>query len=39
VPADQQLARWLKRSLPPGGPPQLVLVANKAETKQAQQSE
>ncbi|KAI8465792.1 MAG: P-loop containing nucleoside triphosphate hydrolase protein [Monoraphidium minutum] len=39
VPGDQQLARWLRRALPPGAPPQLLLVANKAETRQAQQAE
>jgi hypothetical protein len=37
LPADVQLARWLERVLPAGGPPQKMLVANKAETKQAQQ--
>lgn len=36
---DQDLARWLRRSLPRGEPPQLILVANKAETREAHKSE
>ena len=39
LPADEDLARWLRRSLPADAPPHVVLVANKAETRAAQQSE
>jgi hypothetical protein len=38
VPADAELARWLQRELPAHGPPKVVLVANKAETREARKS-
>lgn len=38
VPADEDLARWLRRTCPPGQPP-IILAANKAETKEARRGE